>query len=242
MPNARQAKSTREKAAELRKEAEKKAARKRTLLALGAVLLTVAVAIGVVVFARSLPTHGATPRNLEAGGVLVGTKDAKVTVEVFEDFLCPLCNEFEKQAGPTLTELANGGKVRVIHRPVAILDHLSSTAYSTRALNLAAAVQDSTPSAYAKFTASLFANQPPEQSAGLPDSKLVELAVAAGAPKDAMEKAAKEQPFRDWTTKGAEELSKRFPPGGTPTVAVNGTWVKNPTPDNIKAEVTKALG
>jgi protein-disulfide isomerase len=242
MPNARQAKSTREKAAALRKEAEKKAARKRTLLAGLAVVLTIVVATGVVIFARSLPTHGATPRNLVDGGVLVGQQNAKVTVEVYADFMCPICKEFEQASGTMLTDLTKDGKVRVINRPVAILDHQSTTAYSTRTLNLAAAVLDSTPNAYAKFTASLFENQPPEQSAGLPDSKLIELAVAAGAPKAAMEKAAKEQPYRDWAKEVSDQLSKKYPPGGTPTVVVNGTWVKKPTSDNLKAAVDKALG
>jgi len=240
MSNARTAKSAREKAAQLRLEAERQTARKRALIAGGLVLLVIALAVVVVIFVRSLPTHSATPRNLTDGGILDGAKDAKVTVEVYEDFQCPICKEFEQSTGSTLTELAKDPKVRVIYRPVAILDRASSTNYSTRSLNAMAAVLDSAPSAVDKMRAALFANQPAEGSAGLPDTQLVDLAVTAGAPKDAMEKAVKEQPYRDWTVKQSDDLSKRFPNGGTPTVVVNGAKLDNPTVDTIKAAVTKA--
>jgi len=241
MPNARTAKSAREKAAQLRKEADQKAARRRTLIAGALVLATIVVAIGVVAFARTLPTHGATPRNLVDGGILIGNKDAKVTVEVYEDFQCPICKEFEQAAGTTLRDLTKDTKVRLIYRPVAILDWASTTQYSTRALNVMGAVIDSSPSSFAALHDSLFANQPAEKSAGLPDSQLVDLAVAAGAQRSAIEKAVKETPYRDWTQKVSDDLSKRFPPGGTPTVVINGTKLDNPTPDAIKAAVTKAL-
>jgi len=240
MSNARTAKSAREKAAQLRQEAERQAARRRALIAGGLVLLLIAVAVGVTIFVRSLPTHSATPGNLSDGGIVSGAKDAKVTVEVYEDFQCPICKEFEQATGPTLDGYAKDTKVRVIYRPVAILDRASSTNYSTRALNAFAAVVNTTPSAAAKMREALFANQPAEGSEGLPDSKLVEFAVAAGAPKDAMEKAVKERPYREWTVEQSDALSKRFPPGGTPTVVVNGTKLDNPTVATITAAVTKA--
>jgi protein-disulfide isomerase len=242
MTNARTAKSAREKAAALRAEAERKAARRRALIAGALVLVVIAVAVGVVVFVRSLPTHSAVPKNLVDGGILVGNKDAKVTMEIYEDFQCPVCKEFEKNSGSTVAELAKDQDVRVIYRPVAILDWASTTKYSTRALNMMAAVVDSDPSAFDAFHSSLFENQPPENSDGLPDSKLIELATAAGAPEAAMQTAAKDEPFRDWTSDVTDGFSKRFPNGGTPTVLVNGTQVKDPTPDNIKAEVAKAKG
>jgi protein-disulfide isomerase len=241
MANARAAKSAREKAAQLRLEAERKAARQRAMIAGALVLLVIVAAIGITVFVRSLPTHSATPRNLVEGGILAGNTNAKVTVEVYEDFQCPVCKEFKESAGPTLEEIVKSGDAKVIYRPVAILDWASSTAYSTRALNMLAAAVDASPSSFDKLHDSLFANQPPENTAGLPDSKLVELATAAGVPKDVAEKAAKEQPFKDWTKKQSDDLSKRFPPGGTPTVVVNGKKLENNSPDAIKQAVDAAV-
>jgi protein-disulfide isomerase len=240
MANARAAKSAREKAAQLRLEADRKAARQRTVIAGILVLVVILVAVGITVFVRSLPTHSATPRNLVDGGILVGNTNAKATVELYEDFQCPVCKQFEESAGSTLEELTKSGQAKIIYRPVAILDWASSTGYSTRALNMVAATVDSNPAAFDKLHDSLFANQPPENSAGLPDDKLIELAVAAGANKDVVTKAAKEQPFKDWTKKQSDDLSKRFPPGGTPTVVVNGKKLEDNSPDSIKKAVEAA--
>jgi protein-disulfide isomerase len=240
MANARAAKSAREKAALLRQEAERKQARQRTMIAGVLVLIVIIAAVGITIFVRSLPTHSATPRNLTDGGVLVGNTSAKVTVELYEDFQCPICKQFEASAGSTLDDLAKSGQAKLIYRPVAILDWASSTGYSTRALNMAAAAVDSNPSSWDKLHDSLFANQPPENSAGLPDEKLVELAVAAGVNKDVATKAAKEMPFKDWTKKQSDDLSKRFPPGGTPTVVVNGKKLEDNSPDGIKKAVEAA--
>ncbi|HEX2807108.1 MAG TPA: thioredoxin domain-containing protein, partial [Kineosporiaceae bacterium] len=134
MTNARTSKSTREKAAELRAEAQRQAARKRAITIGIAVVGVLAVLIGGVTLFRSLQNQqdvkaaaaAAPPANLTDGGFLVGKATAPVKIDVYEDFQCPICASFEKADGAMLQKYAADGKVRLIYRPVAILDQSSS--------------------------------------------------------------------------------------------------------------------
>ena len=52
-------------------------------------------------------------------------------MEVYEDFLCPICGEFEKTGHEQLEQLADQGKVQVEYHPIIILDRFGT--YSARA-------------------------------------------------------------------------------------------------------------
>ena len=219
-------------------------ARRRNGIIAGAVLAVLVVVIGVAALVQSgrnsTSDTSATPSNFSGPGstsVVLGQSSAPVTVTVFEDFQCPICQQFETSVGPTLASLRESGKVKVEYRSIAFLDRMSSTEYSTRALNAAACVRDSAPDAFDKFHTALFANQPPENSAGLPDSKLVELAKGAGAPDVAS--CITGQTFKDWTVKVTDAASKDGV-NGTPTVRVNGTDLVNPSAEQLTAAVDKA--
>ena len=53
---------------------------------------------------------------------LLGSADAPVLVEVYEDFMCPARGNFEAAAGAALREMTADGSVRVVFRPMAFLD------------------------------------------------------------------------------------------------------------------------
>ncbi len=221
-------------------------ARRRNGIIAGAVIavLIVAVGVGAIVQAgrNSTSASSATPANFSGTGatsVFLGPDNAPVTVTVFEDFQCPICREFETNVGPTIQSLRDAGTIKVEYRSIAFLDRMSSTNYSTRALNAAACVRDSSPGSFEKFHALLFENQPAENSAGLPDSKLIDLAKEAGAAD--VSACIKNEKFKDWTVKVTDAASKDGI-NGTPTVRVNGTELVNPTADDLKKAVAKAQG
>ena len=218
--------------------------RRRNSIIAGAVVAVLVVVVGVAALVQSSrnSTSGptATPANFAGPGstsVVLGQESAPVTVTVFEDFQCPICQQFETNVGPTLTSLRDAGTVKVEYRSIAFLDRMSSTEYSTRALNAAACVRDSAPDAFEKFHTALFENQPPENTAGLPDSKLVELAKGAGATN--VESCITDQRFKDWTVKVTDAASKDGV-NGTPTVRVNGTDLVNPSAELLRQAVEKA--
>ena len=91
------------------------------------------------------------------------------------------------------------------------------------------------------FHDALFANQPEENSAGLPDATLVDLAVTAGADRAAVEADITGNRYKGWVTTGTDAFVKAFPPGGTPTAAVNGKQIENPGPTQLTAAIEAAL-
>lgn len=202
--------------------------RRRTVLggAVAAVLVVVAVVVAIVVQSQrtATPDDAATPAGTVDGGtaVEVGAADAPVTLDVYEDFQCPMCASFEAEAGGTIQQLVDDGEVVVRYRPMAFLDRASSTGYSTRALNAAAVVLDRAgPEAFTRFHELLFTEQPAEGTAGLDDDRLVELAARAGATGDDVAEGIRDREFEDWTATVTDAAS-RAGITGTPTVLVDG--------------------
>lgn len=233
----RQQSAREEKAAKMRAEAARKQAQRRTMIATGVVLALIAVVIGVFVVVQSArrnntASSAAIPANLAAdNSVVVGTADAKVTMIAYEDFQCPVCRAFEQVNGTQIAGWISDGTLKVEYRPIAFLDRSSTTRYSTRALDAAAAVVNSTPSAFAKFHQLLYANQPAEGSAGLTDAKLAALAGQAGASQQAVSTALKNKTYEGWAAK-ATEASSKAGVTGTPTVKINGKQL----PDTITSD------
>lgn len=233
------------KAAAMRAQAAKAEARRRQLIVGGSVLAVIALIIAVFVVAQSArrdtaTASGATPANLGPNNsIVVGQADAPVTIVAYEDFQCPACNDFEKLNGAQIDSWVQAGTVKVDYRPVSILDRASEDNYSTRSLNAAGALVNSTPSAYPAFHKALFAAQPEENGPGLTNQKLIDLAVAAGAPKAAMTAAVNAETYKAWTVRVTEQASKDGL-SGTPRILVNGKEIKEWTAANLKAAVDQA--
>ncbi|HEY6794535.1 MAG TPA: thioredoxin domain-containing protein [Kineosporiaceae bacterium] len=253
MGNARQAKNTREKAAQLRQEAERQQARRRNVTVAVSVLALLALIIGMTVLVRTLNAQqkrreaaaAAPPANLYTAtdglsGVLYGKPAATVTVTTYEDFQCPACQRFEETDSAMLRSYADQGKIKIVYRPVAILDRASTTNYSTRAGSAAAAVLNVAPDKYMAFHDALFKAQPEEGSAGLADAQLLDIAAQAGVPKAAVEQAITSQKFKGWLAKVTDDFTKKY--NSTPTILVNGTQITDYAPDKLKAAIDKAIG
>jgi protein-disulfide isomerase len=247
MTNARTARSAREqKAAELRARAARRDARRRSMIVTGVVAVVLAAVVGVFVLVTQLQRDAgpASARSVPAtaadGVVTVGRADAPVTVVAYEDFQCPACKAFEDANRSQLDAWVRAGTVKVEYHPIAFLDRASTDDYSTRALNAAGAVLDLAPDGYAGFHDALYAEQPAEGGPGLTDERLLELAVAAGAPRDRAKAAIDGLAYREWTAKVTEDASKAGV-NGTPTVIVDGTPVPDFSPAGVAAAVEAAL-
>ncbi len=210
-----------------------------------AVAVLVAVVVTVVVQSARTDTSGAVaPANTAAGtaetGFARGPADAPVTVDVYEDYLCPACRVFEADAAGTIDELVAAGEVRVRVRPVAILDRLSDDEYSTRAANAAAVVADAAGAgAFAELSELLFARQPAEGGPGLSDDELIDLAAQAGATGDDVAAGIRDLRFGDWVA-AATDRASRDGLTGTPWVLVDGEPLEAPTAEALTAAVEAA--
>lgn len=155
----------------------------------------------------------ATP---DGDGVIVGI--GPVTVEVYIDFQCPFCRQFEELAGPALAELVRHGDIRMIYHPMNLLDEMSTTQYSTRAAAAAGCAADA--GRFAKYAHTLFAHQPPEGGPGLTDDELIELGLLEGLPGTRFVRCVRAGTYRDWPSYvTAAALGRRV--AGTPSVFVD---------------------
>ncbi|MDG4767482.1 thioredoxin domain-containing protein [Solwaraspora sp. WMMD406] len=167
-------------------------------------------------------------------GIPVG--DGPVTVDLYVDFLCPACRQFEQQVGPTLDQLVADGRITVVYHPVAILDRLTSTAYSTRAS--AASGCAAADGKFTEYAAALFEQQPAEGGAGLTDDQLVEIGTGVGLAADSFGSCVRDGTYRSWSGHVTDEAG-RAGVAGTPTVMVDGETVGS-SADAITAAVDAA--
>jgi protein-disulfide isomerase len=149
-----------------------------------------------------------------------------VTVDLYEDFMCPICHNFENQTGATIKQLVSQNKITVQYHTVAILDDSSNgTKYSTRAAGAAAAA--ATEGKFVEYHDALYANQPEEGSNGLTNAKLIDIGKSAGLTDDAFVNAVNKQTYDAWVANVTSQFSQRgF--NGTPTIVVNGKVLQGP--------------
>jgi protein-disulfide isomerase len=240
-------KSARERASARRIVEQQKAREKRRTVTLWTSVAVVAVLVMAgmigwgVLASQEKDTAGklTTPAAAVDQGTAFAVGAGPVTVDVYEDFMCPICRQFESASGGTLKQLAADGKVTIRYHPIAILDEASNgTRYSTRAAAAAAAAEGGRFTAYHDV---LFANQPAEGSDGLDDAKLIELGRSVGLTGAAFANAVNDGTYKAWATTATDTAASRGYVS-TPTVLVGGKKIASPTPAALTAAVTAAAG
>lgn len=236
----------REKSAAMRAASTKQHKRRQLLTQLGVIAVTAAIVLGIALLVLTERDNAgapaAAPDGVSANGsVVVGNEDADVTITLVEDFGCPACGAFEVAAGPLLEEYAAGEDVKIEYRAIALLDRAFSDNYPSRAANASAVVATEAPEAWAEFHALLFANQPSEGGVGLTDEQLIDLAVQAGADREAVADDIADNRYADWVSDATDTTLDLEGVEGTPTVFVDGEVVES-TPVAIQQAVDAALG
>ncbi|WP_163543722.1 DsbA family protein [Occultella kanbiaonis] len=241
-------------AVRLREQAAKREKRNRGIL-IGAVVLVIALiatagffiyqAAGRTLlsdFEGEVPAgsnlHGGIPIGSEGAG---STNEGAVEVDIYLDFLCPYCGQFEQVNGEDVAELAADGTATINYHPLANLDNASAgTMYSTRAANAFATVSAAEPALALPFVEALFANQPAEGGPGLTDEEIAAIAVEAGVSQEVADSLAAGT-YTDWVGVATQQ-SQRDGVSGTPTIHIDGQdWTGNWTePGAFLAAVTDA--
>jgi len=165
------------------------------------------------------------PVAAQGDSVIIGKPSAPVTIDVYEDFLCPGCGQFEQLYGDQLEQAAALGQLKVVYHPVAILDDVSKPAgYSSLAAGAAFCASEA--GVFPRFHESLFATQPRERDHGWTSAQLQQLGRDLGADDDFARcvQDGAQQRVAAATKQASERLSRLRPDGrlATPTVLVNG--------------------
>jgi protein-disulfide isomerase len=239
--------ATHERAAEIRKEHERKERRRRNGFIAAGVVVVLALVLGIgyaVQSSRDTTGQVATPPAgvVDEHAIPRGDADAPVTVTIYEDFMCPFCGEFEAASRDVLTAHVDAGDVRVEYRVLSFLDRASNgTDYSTRSMNALAVVLDTAgPEVAGQFHDLLFENQPEEGTDGLSDDELIDLAVEAGATRDQIAGPIEQLKFEQWV-RNATDAANQAGVSSTPTVMVDGKRLEATTIDGLLTELDESV-
>lgn len=247
----------RDKAKQLREEQKKKDRRNKVILQGSLILVVLAIVLVVfVVITSTIKPPAPGPRNMLSDGVKISEGfDALRTralqpssepvpsasnepssildIRIYADYMCPVCGAFEKANAEQIKKLVDDGVATVEIHPVAILDRLSKgTKFSTRATNATACVANFSPDNVFGFNALLFANQPEENTPGLTDEEIIELAKEAGVVSTfkQVSKCVEEKTFKSWVAAATDRfvvnpipnVAVQPPQHSTPMIYVNG--------------------
>ncbi|MYT05063.1 MULTISPECIES: thioredoxin domain-containing protein [Streptomyces] len=198
------------------------------------------------------------PEKLDPDGttITVGNPHAPVTVHLYEDPRCPVCEEFESTgAGPELQEATVRGEARTEYTMASFLDARLGGSGSKKAVNaLRAALAQGR---FAEYHQVLYRHQPEEAEDGFTDARLLELAEQVeGLRGPAFDSAVKDMKYRAFVTaseKAYESAGGSEEPGGpgTPTAVINyvripadynGLLFDAPLFSNLLRQIRKAPG
>lgn len=205
-----------------------KARARKVGLGVGAVAVVVAVVIGGMVWSNAdknategqvIPAKSASDAAEQRDGavVVVGSPKAPVTIDVYADFLCPACKQFEQRDAKAIAKQVSAGKLRVRQHMVPMLVEASDPpGYSMDAANAALCAADE-----GKFTAfhdSLFAAQPEEGKRGWDKGQLTRLGRDLGLGGTPFAGCVADKTYHAELQQSFKTASSEIPEFGTPTV------------------------
>ncbi|HET9257454.1 MAG TPA: thioredoxin domain-containing protein [Pseudonocardiaceae bacterium] len=216
----------------------------RMVIAGVAIIVVLAVVIGIAIFGqhrnkpadlpKAIPAAAAGPAypvSLQGDAIVTGNPQAPVTVDIYEDFLCPHCARLEQMVHPRLAQAAADGKIKLVYHPVSILDRKSvPEGYSTMAAGAAYCAANA--GVFPRFHDSLFAAQPAEEAPAYTVAQLQQLGTTLGAGPDFAKcvQAGAGQRVSTATDNADKYISglRADHEFGTPSVLLNGAVVLNP--------------
>ncbi|MET9291711.1 thioredoxin domain-containing protein [Streptomyces sp. NPDC003077] len=251
----------------LRAERERQAKRERTrrqLTVAGVIVAVLAVAggIGIAVansgggdggggsdWAKAKDAKLVKPANTSGDNgttIVIGKKDAKNTVDLFEDARCPGCANFEQKVGETVQKDIKDGKYKAsFHLGTFLDDNLPSGGTGSKnALSAMGAALNVGTDAFLKYKEALFsAKYHPEESGPDKfgdDNYLIEVADTVPALKgnQAFQKAVKDGTYDRWALEMSDAFNSVKDVRSTPTVKVNGKVIGHDTQQGKAAPST----
>ena len=201
-------------------------------------VVIIAVIVVLVVLNNQATSPGTVPQGAaieqETGAIIVG--EGSDEVEVWMDFFCPHCQQFEAAYGPTINEKLEAGDITLRMQPVALsgLNAASGTNFSARSASaLYCVAEDSGGITAHDFQTAVFALNP--TGSGLTTEGLTRIATEVGAAGAA--DCIADETYTKFALSQAQKLSTGPDGGaGTPTLLVNGEYVSvtgNPNADIV---------
>lgn len=228
--------------------------RRRNLVQAGIIAGVAILVIGIVASAviigqrgrgdGSVPSADATvqvddaasvPFAIDGSAVRIGPADAKAQVDLWVDYSCPHCKDYEAENSGVLNQLVAAGDVSVKYHNIQIV-----TPYGTAAGNAAACVATHDPDKWIAFNSALYANHSAETD-GWSAPRFRDFADQQGINSAALN-CIGNNPYSSWITSNTAASSDAGV-DGTPTMFLNGKKTDAPlTGDALVAKVNQLAG
>jgi protein-disulfide isomerase len=188
-------------------------------LVIGVVVLVAGIMLVPTLLSKSKPVSQAIPASVSADNGYAIEFNAELTdlpvVDIYEDFQCPICQQFEALNGKYINSLVTEKKAIVRFHTLSFLGE-----ESVRAANGAACANDE--NKFLDYHLGMYANLPATENSGAWTSeRIIEIAAASGIKSSSFESCVKDMKYEGWVSKVAEAGSKSGV-NSTPTVFVNG--------------------
>ena len=170
----------------------------------------------------AVPAGAYGPEEPQAYGIPYGSNPEAPRLEVWEDFQCPACGQFEALAGESLRSLADEGTVVLVTRPTTFLDNSLGTDHSRRAAAAYGCAVDA--GVGTEYKATVFAAQPQREGDGWSDEQLLEFGTTAGVSEEdypTFEACYNDRVYLGWAGNSTDAFYSDAIPG-TPTVKLDG--------------------
>jgi protein-disulfide isomerase len=170
------------------------------------------------------------------GAGWTSAEEAKLpTLEIWEDFQCPICKTIEDASGAQLQELADQGRVKLMYRPAIFLDenpvvrpdniangNPNSSARATSAWGCAIDQGKA-----GEYHSAIFAAQPADEGVGYSDQTLIDLGTQVGvADQAAFTTCVQQGTYLGWAANSNQAFSESGAKG-TPAAYLNGVELDN---------------
>jgi protein-disulfide isomerase len=205
-------------------------------LVIGVVVAVVAIMVVPTVLSKTKSVSQEIPSTVAAENGYAISFNTELTgvpvVDIYEDFQCPICMQFEGLNGKYINSLITEKKATVNFHTLSFIGP-----ESVRAANAGACANDE--KKFVDFHLGLYANQPTAENSGAwSNDRLIEIAKAAGISGNTFTECVKSAKYQGWVGKVAEAGAKAGV-NSTPTVFVNGKEIDRKT-EYFSAEKFKA--
>jgi protein-disulfide isomerase len=208
-------------------------------LVIGMIAFVLIAGVGAALAKKSSDSHLTLPSQVtKANGYgITFNPTAKVRVDMYEDFRCPNCRNFEAVNNTYVDGLVQAGKIEAVYHPMHFIA-------SDSQLTAAAAACASDAGKYLQMHTALYANQPTsaqmaENSPYWTNATLILLGHSIGITSKSFDTCINSGKYLNWTNKINDDAAAKNI-NATPTVIVNGKTLPLATDYDAKA-FTKVL-
>ena len=186
-------------------------------LVIGMVIFIVLVGVIFSFISNKSSTSAAFPASVsESDGYgIVLNPEATPKVDIYIDYQCPVCKNFEIINGGYIAELVTAKKIKMVVHPMTFIG-----VESILAANAAACAADE--GKFLDMNLALFQNQPAVEGSGMWTGDFMKrLGNSIGIKSEKFEKCVTDGDYVDWT-RNVAQASGNADVNGTPTVFING--------------------